>query len=308
MDFNSTFKAPALWEWAELTPGFPGAQNLYSLTREECVNLKGHNFTLGGSLILPSVSLQTPSTDSIDATSPNATPIQFYYGEQILDNLFVGLSINNQFGSSFSFDDAWEGRFIVQNIALKTFSFQPTVAYKIHDYISVGAGFIITTGNFAYEKAIPVGSVDTDYGKARLSGSGISYGFNAGIFSTILDNDKIRLTFGASYRSGQKLSLEEGTAEFTDIPLSLQTSFPASTSFTGELNLPSVISTGISATYKMNEKNSIMVVYDFNYTGWSSYDTLAFDFANEDTPDSKTTKDWQNSPTTVLELNTYSMK
>jgi long-chain fatty acid transport protein len=260
-------------------------------------NLKGHNFTLGGSLILPSVSLQTPSTDNIDATSPNATPIHFYYGGQILDNLFVGLSINNQFGSSSSFEDDWEGRFIVQNIALKTFSFQPTVAYKIHDYISVGAGFIITTGNFAYEKAVPVGSVDTDYGKARLSGSGISYGFNAGIFSTILDNDKIRLTFGASYRSGQKLSLEEGTAEFTDIPLSLQTSFPASTSFTGELNLPSVISSGISATYKMNEKNSIMVVYDFNYTGWSSYDTLAFDFANEDTPDSKTTKDWQNSPT-----------
>ncbi|HCQ30285.1 MAG TPA: transporter, partial [Flavobacteriales bacterium] len=27
------------------------------------------------------------------------------------------------------------------------------------------------------------------------------------------------------------------------------------------------------------------------------YDTLSFDFENEDTPDSKTVKNWQNTPT-----------
>lgn len=260
-------------------------------------NLKGHNFTFGGSLIMPLVSLQTPVTDNINQTSPNATPIHFYYGGQLTDNLFVGLGINNQFGSSSSFEDSWEGRFIVQNISLKTFSYQPTIAYKIHDYISIGAGFVFTTGNFAYEKAVPVGSATTDYGKARLSGSGISYGFNAGLFSTLLDNDHYRITLGASYRSGQKIKLEDGVAEFTDIPVSLQTTFPASTSFTGELNLPSVITAGLSAQYKINEGNALTLVYDFNYTGWSSYDTLAFDFANADTPDSKTTKAWKNSPT-----------
>lgn len=260
-------------------------------------NLKGHNFTLGGSYIMPLVSLQTPVTDNINQTSPNATPIHFYYGGQILDNLFVGFGVNNQFGSSSSFEDDWEGRFIVQNISLKTFSFQPTVAYKIHDYISVGAGFVLTTGSFAYEKAIPLGSANTDYGKARLSGSGISYGFNAGIFSTLVDNDKMKLTFGASYRSGQALQLEDGLAEFSDIPVSLQGTFPDTTSFTGSLNLPSVITTGISYQYKFNEEHALTFVYDFNYTGWSSYDTLAFDFANEDTPDSKTTKAWQNAPT-----------
>jgi len=260
-------------------------------------NLKGHNFTLGGSLIMPLVSLQTPTTDNINQTPTNATPIHFYYGGQITEKLFVGFGVNNQFGSSSAFADDWEGRFIVQNIALKTFSYQPTIAYKIHDYISVGAGFVFTTGNFGYEKAVPVGSSSTDYGKAKLSGSGMSYGFNAGLFSTVLDNDHYKITVGASYRSGQKLKLEDGVAEFSDIPMSLQGSFPANTNFTGELNLPSVITAGFAAKYKINDKNSITLVYDFNYTGWSSYDTLAFDFANEDTPDSKTTKAWKNVPT-----------
>lgn len=270
-------------------------------------NLKGHNFTLGGSYIMPLVSLQTPSTDNINQTSPNSTPFHFYYGGQITDNLFVGLGINNQFGSSSSFEDTWEGRFIVQNISLKTFSYQPTVAYKIHDYFSIGAGFVYTTGSFAYEKAIPVGSATTDYGKARLSGKGATYGYNVGIFSKLLDNDHYRITVGASYRSGQKLSLDEGTAEFTDIPVSLQGTFPATTTFTGELKLPSVITAGFSAQYKINKDHALTLVYDFNYTGWSSYDTLSFDFANADTPDSKTTKAWQNTPTHRFGLE-YSLK
>jgi len=260
-------------------------------------NLKGHNFTLGGTLILPLVSLQTDAYDNINQTSPMGTPIHFYYGGQITDNLFLGLGINNQFGSSSSFEEDWQGRFIVQNISLKTFSYQPTIAYKIHDYISVGAGFVITTGKFAYEKAVPLTGTSTDEGKAALSGSGVTFGFNAGLFSTLIDNDKMKLTLGADYRSGQTINLENGVANFSDIPVSLQGTFPAETKFTGKLNLPSVITAGFAYEFKINEKNSITAVYDFNYTGWSSYDTLAFDFENADTPDSKTTKAWVNTPT-----------
>ena len=56
---------------------------------------------------------------------------------------------------------------------------------------------------------MPVGSATTDYGKARLTGNGITYGFNAGLFSTPIDNDQFKLTLGASYRSGQTISFDE---------------------------------------------------------------------------------------------------
>ncbi len=258
---------------------------------------QGHSFNAGVSLVFPSVSLQTAESDNINQTSGMATPLHFYYSGTIGENLAVGLAVNNQFGSSSSFEDDWQGRFIVQNIGLRTFTFQPTAAYKISDYFSVGAGFMLTTGNFSFEKAIPVGSVDTDYGKASLSGSGIAYGYNVGIFSNPINNDDMNLTIGASYRSGQKINLENGSAEFTDIPVSLQGTFPSQTNFTGGLNLPSVITAGFAFTYNLNESHALTLVYDFNYTAWSSYDTLAFDFENADTPDSKTTKNWQNTTT-----------
>ena len=260
--------------------------------------LKGHNFMAGINLIFPSVSLQTDAYDNIDMTSGISTPFNFYYGGEIIkDKLYAGLAINNLFGSSSSFADDWQGRFIVQNISLKTFSFQPTVAYKIHDAFSIGAGFVLTTGKFSFEKAIPLGSSTINYGKASLSGSGMAYSFNAGIYSKPIDNDKMRLTLGASYRYSQNIDLSNGTAAFTDIPSSLQTQFPASTGFTSSLTLPQVITAGFSYTYKIKEEHSIMFTYDFNYTMWSSYDTLSFDFDNADTPDSKTTKAWKNSPT-----------
>lgn len=261
-------------------------------------NLKGHNFMGGINLIFPTVSLQTDANDNIDQTSGLATPFHFYYsGEVVEDKVYVGLAVNNLFGSSSSFDDDWEGRYIVQNIGLKTFSFQPTVAFKMHDKISLGAGFVLTTGSFSFEKAVPLGSDEFDYGKASLSGSGIAYSFNTGLNIKAVDNDKMRLNIGVDYRYSQKIDLKNGTAEFTDIPVSLQDKFPATTAFTSSLTLPQVVTAGFSFKYNLTEEHSLMVAYDFNYTSWSSYDTLAFDFENADTPDSQNEKLWQNSPT-----------
>ncbi|MBN4072798.1 outer membrane protein transport protein [Crocinitomix catalasitica] len=269
-------------------------------------SLKGHNLCFGINLVFPTVSLQTLATENIDQTSGIATPFHFYYGGELIPNkLYVGLAINNLFGSSSSFADDWEGRFIVQNISLKTFSFQPTAAYKIHDMITVGAGFVFTAANFGFEKAVPLGTDTSDYGKASLSGRGLAFGFNGGfLFSPLkVDSGKIGLSLGSSFRSGQSINLADGIATFTNIPSSLLTTFPSSTNFTGGLNLPYVITAGFAVELNLSEMmgkeagNVLRILYDFNYTGWQSYDSLKFDFVNEDTPDGETPKLWQNVPT-----------
>jgi len=256
--------------------------------------IKGHQFSLGLNGVFPSVSVQTSAYDNIDQTTGMATPIYFYYGGQINEKLFVGFGLNNQFGSSSSFEDDWQGRYIVQNIGLKTFMFQPTVSYKLHEKFSIGVGAVYTTGSFFYEKAIPLTSSSAEYGKARLEGNGSSFSFNVGAFSQLIKNEKMELSLGVDYRSGINLELNGGTATFTGVPSSLQATFPASTSFDGGINLPSVTTAGLAYKYILNEKSSITFAYDFAATAWSSYDTLSFDFENPDTPDSKTVKNWQN--------------
>ncbi len=264
-------------------------------------NLKGkHNFILGFNVIDPYVSLQTDVTANIDQTSGKSTPFHFYYVGELNDKVRLGFLVNNQFGSSSSFEDDWQGRFVVQNISLKSFMFQPTLSYKIHEKVTIGAGFVYTMGTFSFEKGVPLSSATTTEGKGSLSGKGDGTSYNIGIFSNLfsLKHDSATTDFsvGVNYRSGIRVDLPDGEAEFTDIPVSLQEKFPATTAFSGTLNLPSVFTIGVSA--KHNRSNySLTFAYDFNYTAWSSYDTLAFNYVNEDTPDTKVAKNWQNTTT-----------
>ena len=87
-------------------------------------NFEGkHNFVLGVNVIDPYVSLQTDVTANIDQTTGIATPFHFYYVGELNEKVRIGFLVNNQFGSRSSFEDDWQGRFIVQNISLKSFSF-----------------------------------------------------------------------------------------------------------------------------------------------------------------------------------------
>lgn len=275
-------------------------------------NLSGHSFTAGFNLVMPKVSLQTPETANINQTSPNATPFHFYYSGQLNDRMKFGFLVNNQFGSTSSFEDNWQGRYIIQNISLKTFMFQPTMSYKVHDKLFVGGGFVYARGSFTTEKAVPVASATTTEGKAVLSGSGDGVGYNIGLFSNIYSLKKetsaTDFRLGVSYRSSMPIDLPNGEVEFTDIPVALQNKFPAKTTFVSKITLPSVFTAGLSVKHS-KENYSLEFAYDFNYTTWSVYDTLAFDFANNDTPDSKTPKDWQNVATHRFGLDfTYKQK
>lgn len=279
-------------------------------------NLTDHNFSFGLNYVTPSVSLQTPQTANINQTSPNSTPFHFYYSSSVLkeklkDKLRVGFLVNNQFGSTSSFNDDWQGRFIIQNISLKTFMFQPTASYKLHDKISIGAGFVYTLGTFETEKGVPVGSASSTEGQAHLEGSGHAMGYNIGVFSNLLtfgDVDKTDIKVGANYRSKLAIDLNGGDANFTGIPSSLAYQFPASTKFDSKLTLPSVFTVGFSVKHTKTNY-SIEFAYDLNWTEWSTYDTLSFDFEDPDTPDSKTTRDWQNVLTHRFGLDfTYKQK
>ena len=82
-------------------------------------NLDHHNFTFGVNLVNGNVSIQTPEIANEDQTTGIATPIHFYYSGKVNEKLSLGFLVNNQFGSSSSFSDDWQGRYIIQNISLK---------------------------------------------------------------------------------------------------------------------------------------------------------------------------------------------
>lgn len=102
-------------------------------------------------LLSPHVKyLQTPTGGySYETLSHSATSFAIYAGGNIgkEKKLAVGLGVYTPFGNSLYWNNDWTGRYIVQNISLVSVYIQPTVSYKINDFISVGAGFVYALGS-----------------------------------------------------------------------------------------------------------------------------------------------------------------
>lgn len=234
--------------------------------------------------------VQTPVAGYSERSKPAVyTPFNFYVGGTLKKDskIGVGLGIYTPFGSGMTWDDNWEGRYIVQHISLQSIFFQPTVSYRINDMISVGAGFIYATGSVNLKSAIPIQNQSGADGTAEISGKANGIGYNLGIH--LKAND--RLQFGFNYRSQVDMKVKHGDATFT-VPSALSSSFP-DTKFTTTLPLPKVISASVA--YKPTAKLTLQA--EVNFVGWKPYDTLRFDYeTNTDAlQDTKTPRDYKNT-------------
>jgi len=232
-----------------------------------------NRIALGGSFISSNITYLEPypgiyTTQTISGVG---TPITFYSSFKVkkLPKWNMGLAVYTPFGSGIKYEDDWKGQAVIREMALKTIFIQPTVGFRLSEKIGIGAGFVLGTGQFTLRKGIPVQNLQGEYGEGELTGKSSGQGFNVGLFIKASE----KLTLGLDYRSSVTVAIDSGTAKFA-VPSSLEEYFPATT-FATKLKLPQVISLGVG--YDLNEKMTLAV--DVNYVGWSAYDTLSFDFA-----------------------------
>ncbi|MGE5313955.1 MAG: OmpP1/FadL family transporter [Acidobacteriota bacterium] len=237
----------------------------------------GHSILLGSTVIAPAVTFYGPVRDANDPAIKNEsklnnqvfTPLNLYAKFQITDNLHAGVGLNNAYGLGTEWPSDWVGRFITQKIDLKTFFITPTVAYRITDRLAVGAGFNYVFGSVLIKRAVSITSVNVPESPVvsidMTAKNG--YGWNVGARYR-LTND---ISIGASYRSEVKIDAK-GTAAFSPnyAPLGL----PGGDA-SASLALPATGFAGISYRVAKN----LELEADYQYIGWSSYDTLAIDFA-----------------------------
>lgn len=237
----------------------------------------GTEVLIGINLIASHIGYRELQPGVYEATNNNGlgTPFHGYVAIKPTEaSPFVfGLAAYTPFGSAISYEDDWKLQAALREMSLRAIFYQGTVAYQVNEKLGIGLGYVYATGDFALRRAVPIAGADGNFGEANLSGSGVGHGFNIGIYYDIADN----ISIGASFRSGVAIELEEGQARF-DVPPILSSAFP-DTRFTSGLNLPSVFNIGVS----IKASDKLTLAAEMNYVGWSSYDTLSFDF-EENTP------------------------
>jgi len=245
--------------------------------------LHGIQAYVSGLYIMPSTAFGNQLTSGNEATSVLSktrtfSPFNVYIGGPIQEEskFALGLGVYSVAGIGLSWDDNWLGKYIVQTIDLQSICFQPTLSYRISDFLSVGAGFVYGIGTFDFRQALPVhGSLGPGYdeGDAHLHGNASGAGFNLGVQMKLND----RLQLGVTYRSQINMDISSGSAVFS-VPSSLTSSFP-NTHFDSQLPLPQVASIGIG--YRPAERLTLQ--FDLNYTGWNSFDSLRINFSQHTT-------------------------
>lgn len=253
--------------------------------------LKGMQAYGSVQFIMPRVKyIQTPTGGTEASTVAQTFPtFNFYLGGPVTKGgrLGVGLGVYTPFGSGVKWEDNWTGRYITRNISLQTIFVQPTLSYRINDGLSIGAGFVYSFGGVQLERAIPVQNAAGEDGKAELKGKASGIGYNIGASFKASE----RLYFGLTYRSRVDMEVKDGDATFT-VPSSLAGNFPATTSFTSSLPLPSVFSLGIGI--KPLERMTVQA--EINYVAWEVYQTLSFDY-QDNTPalqDTRAARNYRN--------------
>jgi rhodanese-related sulfurtransferase len=64
----------------------------------------------------------------------------FFYAHPLSKDWRLGFSVGSGFGLGVKYEDDWVGRYYVQESALITMSVAPSVAYRVNDWLSIGAG------------------------------------------------------------------------------------------------------------------------------------------------------------------------
>ncbi len=210
-----------------------------------------------------------------------------YFTAPLGSGIFFGVGINAPFGLSTEYDDGWKGRYHAIESDLKTININPSLAYKVNDKLSVGAGFNMQYIDVKLTRYIDQGSLCapilasfpggdptqcaglTPQGSdafGKVEGDNWAGGYNAGILYEPLPGTRI----GLSYRSKIQQNLT-GKARFRDTLQQLSSvNFFVRTDASADVDLPQTAS--LSVYHDLSSRWSVMA--DATWTGWDNFDEL----------------------------------
>ena len=191
-----------------------------------------------------------------------------YISHQLTDSMWIGLAMTVPFGMGTEYKDDW--RLANRGISAEvlTFDFNPNVAWKVSDKLSLGAGMSIqyAAADLKMQENLGIAKLD-----GEVDADSIAWGFNVGLMWSPLEN----LRFGLSYRSKVNHNAE---GDFTiDNIRDVQEGYEyiyglAGTYGDARATLSAPAWAMATAAWDVNELLSLYAT--FRWTDWSSFDTL----------------------------------
>lgn len=210
-----------------------------------------------------------------DIGSLNFVP-NIYFKMDLNENVKIGLGVNSPFGLKTEYDPHWLGRFLAIKSEIQTININPSIAYKINNQLSVGAGISAMWAQAELTRAVNIGLAESD---VKIKGDDWGYGYNFGAIYQATPGTRISV----AYRSKVNQHLE-GDATFGSALLAKSGSISANTT------LPETLS--MSAFSRIGNQWDLMG--DVTFTRWSQFKELRINYSNG-TLLANTPENWSNT-------------
>jgi long-chain fatty acid transport protein len=243
--------------------------------------LNGTQMALGTTLIWSKASVDlpnwpVPSQRSWDQISQTFYPSSFYLTHN-LGKVALGFGFFSPYGLGAKWPmENEQGEFPLRYLGyeddMKTFFFNPTIAFKASENFSVGFGvsYIYSTVKFKLVKRA-AGAYDVP---ASLEGNGDAFGFNAGL----LYRGK-NFGFGLNYRSGFTIDYKgDMDLDPSRVPSFLQPYVATTAKGETSFRFPDILSVGIS--FNLTER--FLLSADAHYVLWNRFDKYVVEFTEQD--------------------------
>jgi long-chain fatty acid transport protein len=213
----------------------------------------------GASGAIPALAGGTISSGDIgqDAIGPASYAVM-----PLGNNIWVGIAINSPFGLTTKPDLPWGGQLNSYTTKLRTYNFNPQIAYKFNDQFSVGLGFQAQYAEAKFISALGAGPTPPLGG---LEGDGWGFGITAGLTFTPRAGTQI----GLGYRSQMEQKLSGNFLFSPTAPGGLAAAH--GTPVKGTLKLPDRVNLSLRQTINPN----LDILASIEYQAWSRIGTSA---------------------------------
>jgi long-chain fatty acid transport protein len=187
--------------------------------------------------------------------------------------VWLGLGVSAPFGLVTDYQEDWFGRYDSTKSELTTIDVAPTLAVRVTEWLSIGAGLDAQYADATLENAVPNptapgGPSPATDARFQAQGDDWSVGFNVGL----LVRPTPRTRIGLQYRSGIEHKLE-GDATLSGLapPLDVQN---GSVGASAKVDLPSMASIGVAHDITPD----LTLLGHIAWYGWDSFDEIRLRF------------------------------
>ena len=238
--------------------------------------IEGREVTVGAGIGIIDVEFDadsdTPFGGGNGGDAGDLVPLLGTYGVfSATEDLKFGVGIFSVSGAALDYDNNWTGRFQAKEIEILTVSLNPTVAYRVTDWLSFGGGPMITYSSLDYKLAVPPGGG----GRAEVDGDDVAFGYTLGALFELSPQTRL----GVTYLSEQSLDFE-GDLKISPIGVNVGSDT--------ELDLAQMVRVG--AYHDINEQWAVLAT-----VGWEDWSTLDNLLVSTDGGSAPIPRDWDDT-------------